>query len=42
MGSIGFVKLVSFEDVDFVVTDTEPEGELKKKFDEYEVQIVKI
>lgn len=42
MGSIGFVKLAAFEDIDFVVTDTEPEGTLKQKFDEFEIEIVRI
>ena len=42
MGSIGFVKLASFEDIDYFITDTEPEGNLKQKFDEFEVEIIKM
>ncbi len=42
MGSIGFVKLASFEDIDCIITDTEPEGSLEQKFDEFEIEIVKV
>jgi len=42
MGSIGFVKLASFEEIDCIITDTAPEGNLKKKLDEFEIDIVKI
>ncbi len=41
MGRVGFVKLVKISDIDFLVCDEEPEGELKEKFDEFEVGIIK-
>lgn len=42
MGSVGFVKLAPFETIDCLITDTEPDGRLKEKFDEYEIKIIKI
>lgn len=41
MGSIGFVKLASFEDIDYVISDTAPEGALKQKFEEFAIKIVR-
>lgn len=42
LGSIGFVKLAAFDEIDCLITDTEPEGELKEKIDEFEIKIIKI
>ena len=42
MGSVGFVKLTSFDKIDCLITDIEPEGELKEKLDEFEIKIIKI
>lgn len=42
MGSVGFVKLTYFENLDFVITDTEPEKDLMAKLDEFEVIVEKV
>ncbi len=42
MGGIGFVKLAAFDEIDCVITDTAPEGALKQKFNEFEIEIVEI
>lgn len=42
MGSVGFVKLAALDEIDCLITDTEPEGELKEKFNEFEIKIIKI
>lgn len=42
MGSVGFIKLASFEQIDCLITDTEPDEEIRKKFNEFETEIVKI
>ncbi len=41
MGSVGFVKLAPIEEIDFLITDCEPDGELLEKFNEFEVCILK-
>ncbi|MBR5613710.1 MAG: DeoR/GlpR transcriptional regulator [Clostridia bacterium] len=42
MGSVGFVKLAPIESINFLITDTDAEGELKAKLDEAEVKIIKV
>lgn len=42
MGSVGFVKLAPICDIDFLITDTDPEGDLKLRFEEAEVKIIKV
>ncbi len=42
IGSIGFVKLTTFDQIDYLITDTEPDGMLKEKLDENEIKIIKI
>ncbi len=42
MGSVGFVKLAPIETINFLITDTDAEGELKAKLDEAEVKIIKV
>lgn len=42
MGGVGFVKLVPMEEIDYIVTETEPDVELKQKLDENLVEIIKV
>lgn len=42
MGSVGFVKLTTFDKIDFLITDTDPDGALKEKFSENEIKLIKI
>ena len=40
MGSVGFVKLAQLEQIDFLICDAYPEGELKEKLEEAEVKVL--
>ena len=40
MGSVGFVKLAPIEEINFLITEQMPDGDLKAKFDEYEIEII--
>lgn len=40
MGSVGFVKLAGFDEINYMITDIEPEERLKEKLDEFEVDLV--
>lgn len=42
MGGVGFVKLISMEEIDYIITDTEPDAALKAKLEENEVKMLKI
>lgn len=42
IGRVGYMRLSSFEDIDFLVTDAQIEGSLKDTLDEYNVEIIKI
>ncbi len=42
IGSIGFVKLMNFDKVDFIITNTEPDESLKQKLEENETKLIKI
>lgn len=41
MGRVGFVKLAKISEINYLVCDADPEGELKEKFDECEIGIIK-
>lgn len=40
MGSVGFVKLAPVSDIDCLITDKAPDGDLKLKFEEYEIEVI--
>jgi len=42
MGGVGFVKLVPMNEVDYIVTEVEPDEKLQEKLDENEVKVIKI
>ena len=42
MGGVGFVKLVTMEEVDYIITETEPDDDLRLKLEENSVHIIKI
>ncbi|MBO5955348.1 MAG: DeoR/GlpR transcriptional regulator [Clostridia bacterium] len=42
MGGVGFVKLVPMEEVDYIITETEPDDDLRLKLEENSVHIIKI
>lgn len=42
IGRVGYMRLSSFEDIDFLVTDAEIDGSLKATLDECDVEIIKI
>ncbi len=40
IGRVGFVKLAPIEDINYMITDSEPDAEIKAKFDELEIGII--
>ncbi len=42
LGSVGFVKLTTFDKINFMITDVKLEGALKEKIEENEIKVIKI
>ncbi|MBQ2932150.1 MAG: DeoR/GlpR transcriptional regulator [Clostridia bacterium] len=42
MGSVGFVKLAHLEEINYLISDHEPEGELKEKLEELEIEVLTV
>ncbi|MDO4744315.1 MAG: DeoR/GlpR family DNA-binding transcription regulator [Clostridia bacterium] len=40
MGGVGFVKLAPIEEIDCLITNEEPEDDLRAKFEEFEVSVI--
>ncbi len=42
MGSVGFVKLAHLDEINYFISDYEPEGELKEKLEELEIEVLTV
>lgn len=42
IGSIGFVKLINFDKIDYIITNTDPDENLKQKLEESETKLIRI
>ncbi len=42
MGSVGFVKLARLDEINYLISDHEPEGELKEKLEELEIEVLTV
>ena len=40
MGGVGFVKLAQLDEIDCLITDAQPDEDLKAKFEEFEVKVI--
>jgi DeoR family fructose operon transcriptional repressor len=40
IGSVGFVKLAHIDEINVLITDWVPEGEIKTKLDEFEIEVI--